>query len=819
MKHLCILITLLALPFLHAAEPPKPRSGEKLIVINDDGFSAFYSGRYKTAEDLRKQVMSFKDTQVGVFEWCVIAGSRANYPSKVTELIGTGVTDFGRRGDQLVAETLRRLADEGTDTLEVVAAACHEAGIACFASLRMNGDYADNYMQGAIGRLANSDFWRAHPELRCQGEGGQSRLSFAHREVREFKLGILREVAARDIDGINLDFLRHPPFFGTELPAESRAAVMTGFVRDVRRLLDDEGRKKGRHLGLSARVEWNEYLNRGCDIETWLKEGLLDYLVLTQHTLGGFEFDLAPFVQMAKGSGCAVLFGEEATLSGHDRTPQEDKLIAEGKMKAPKREKLTLEQYQTRAARWYAAGADGVHLFNETDRKVMSVLGSVKPTVTPTAPADVRTTDVSPAHLRVEWNDVANDETGYRIWRRRLTPDGPRPWHLAGEVPANATHFDDGGLNHETEYEHKVAAFGPAGESEAITVSKASRTPRMTSHLESQIIVPAGKSAAAVAPAALAEPDGRVLLAYSQNGLVLRRSTDQGLTWSEPERPIQNPPKGYYTKVGLARLQDDSIGLAFTHLTPIEGSKLLDRQRLFIRSRDGSEPWSEPVFMGKSSANNATLILGAEGRLLDALNDGFYPNVLIVASDDSGTTWRTLSEVAAKPNALPTGESSLVHNGGGNLVLLSRHERPFYCLNFSADNGATWDGPHTLWLGGGDNPPKIAAIPGTKLLVAVVSSWFDGAKAKDRRQLASVISADGGRTWDNFRLIGFSPEGDDGFVQYSLSFGGDTAYLFYGGGTKGDTARVTELRLLRLHRDFFTSRAPWPYDWQGKAKR
>ena len=31
-----------------------------------------------------------------------------------------------------------------------------------------------------------------------------------------------------------------------------------------------------------------------------------------------------------------------------------------------------------RATRWYAAGADGVHFFNEGDRKVMSVLGNVK---------------------------------------------------------------------------------------------------------------------------------------------------------------------------------------------------------------------------------------------------------------------------------------------------------------------------------------------------------------------------------------------------------------------------------------------------------
>lgn len=365
---------------LRSAEAPKPRHGEKLIVINDDGFSAFYGGRYKSADDLRKQVLSFRDTQVAVFDWCVIAGSRANYPSKVTELVGQGVKEFGRRGDRLAAETLHRLAAEGTDTLQVVAAACHEAGMACYASLRMNGDYAAKPTDDSLSRQLNSDFWRAHPEFRVRGPKGEdkTKLSYAFPEVRAFKLGILREVVARDIDGINLDFLRHPPFFGSEMAAGSQAETMTGFLRDVRRLLDDEGQRKHRHLGLSARVDWKEYQTLGCDIETWLREGLLDYLVIAEHALGGYEIDLAPFVRMAKGTGCAVLFGEEAILSGHDRTAAEDKLVAEGKLAPPKRDHLTLEQYQTRAARWYSAGADGVHLFNEGDRKVMSVLGNVK---------------------------------------------------------------------------------------------------------------------------------------------------------------------------------------------------------------------------------------------------------------------------------------------------------------------------------------------------------------------------------------------------------------------------------------------------------
>lgn len=401
MRRLCLLLALA--PILHA-EPPKPRHGEKLLVINDDGFSSFHSGRYKTAEDLRNQMLRFRDTQVGVFEWCIAAGSRVNFPAKSCELIGTGVTEFPRRGDKLTAETLHKLASDGVDTLAVVSDACHEAGMSCYASLRMNGDYSAGWMGESLPRMLNSTFWWQHPEFRVRGKKGedQTKLSYAFPEVRAFKLGILREAAERDIDGINLDFLRHPPCFGYEEPLiiafkathgqdpreiaaddprwlQLRADSMTGFLRDVRKLLDEAGAKKNRHLGLSARVDWKQYLAHGCDIDTWLKEGLLDYLVIAQHTLGGYEFDLAPFVAKAKGSGCAILFGEEATLSGHDRTPAEDKAIAEGKMKPPVREVFTLDQYKVRAAKWYAAGADGIQLFNEGRLEVMKALGSVKP--------------------------------------------------------------------------------------------------------------------------------------------------------------------------------------------------------------------------------------------------------------------------------------------------------------------------------------------------------------------------------------------------------------------------------------------------------
>lgn len=403
---LICLQVLLSLLLSHpvAAEAPKSRNGEKLIVVNDDGFSAFHSGRYSTAEDLRQVMLTYKDTQVAVMEWCVLAGSRANYPSKITELFGTGMTEFPRRGDKLASETVRRLAEEGVNTTQVVAEACHEAGIAMYASMRMNGDYPMEMWGGTFAKFANSTFWWQHPEFRQRDATGKTlaKLSYAYPEVREFKLGILREVVQQDIDGINLDFQRHPEFFGYEEPMAKaflerygveaaavpltdprwtmlRYKIMNEFVHEVRNLLDEAGRVKRRHLGLSARIDWRQQELWGCDAQTWLKEGWLDYLVVGQYGFGGYEFDITPFVKMASGTGCAVLFGEEAGLKSLDLTPEEDRLIAAGKLQRKPAPVLTPEQYEARAAKWYAAGAKGLHLFNETRVPLLKTLGNVKP--------------------------------------------------------------------------------------------------------------------------------------------------------------------------------------------------------------------------------------------------------------------------------------------------------------------------------------------------------------------------------------------------------------------------------------------------------
>ena len=100
---LLFLIAVIPAKMLFAAEPPGPRHGDKLIIVNDDGFSQFHSGRYRTAAALRGRVGSLAATQVALVEQCIVAGCLVNFSSPVPEFICAGVPACPRRCDQIAA--------------------------------------------------------------------------------------------------------------------------------------------------------------------------------------------------------------------------------------------------------------------------------------------------------------------------------------------------------------------------------------------------------------------------------------------------------------------------------------------------------------------------------------------------------------------------------------------------------------------------------------------------------------------------------------------------------------------------------------------
>ena len=110
-----------------------------------------------------------------------------------------------------------------------------------------------------------------------------TRLDFAIAEVREHIFAIIEEVAENyDVDLIGMEFFKYWPFFRESLdedPVEpEHMEIMNDLLRRIRRMADDVASRRGRPLLLAAHTPFRlkDCVHVGVDLETWLKEGLID---------------------------------------------------------------------------------------------------------------------------------------------------------------------------------------------------------------------------------------------------------------------------------------------------------------------------------------------------------------------------------------------------------------------------------------------------------------------------------------------------------------------------------------------------------------
>ena len=135
-------------------------------------------------------------------------------------------------------------------------------------------------------------------------------LDFTFDPVREYGLSVMAETADQfDIDGIKMCFRDHAYFPAGSGP--DRAYLMTDLVRTARRILDERGRAKGKHLVLSARVfaTLKECVDLGLDAAAWIKEELIDYLSPQDTMLSDFGLLFEEFSELTRGSQCMLYPG------------------------------------------------------------------------------------------------------------------------------------------------------------------------------------------------------------------------------------------------------------------------------------------------------------------------------------------------------------------------------------------------------------------------------------------------------------------------------------------------------------------------------
>ena len=231
----------------------------------------------------------------------------------------------------------QRWREAGIDPILLFLDETRTRGKEVFLSYRING--SDNDM----GPPELTPLKAERPDLLIRA--WYSYWNFASEEVRDYKLRILEEVALMyDFDGIQIDFARVPVLFPAGEQWRNRD-LLTDFMRSVRLMLLEIGRKRGHPFLLAARVPENIM---GChfdgiDVERWAREQLIDILVPGCRSA---DVEVEAFTRLAAGTGIKVY------------PSWDDHHASDGYHEAP------IEVYRGVAANWRRQGADGIHTFN-----------------------------------------------------------------------------------------------------------------------------------------------------------------------------------------------------------------------------------------------------------------------------------------------------------------------------------------------------------------------------------------------------------------------------------------------------------------------
>ena len=287
----------------------------------------WFGGRPLTVEDVNAAVDMVAGTQVTTYMMCT-GSSAVYYPSKYSNMLGDD------RGGTLKAcydsatynlwrrywDNEKRLEAEGTDMVSASLARARERGLETFITLRMNDLHFADTLSAC--KMAMQEFWLQNPQFWTNdpsiGYNSAGALDYAHPQVREHKLALIREQLERFgplIDGVDLDFMRFFVYFRAD-EARANSQIMTQFLCQVRALVDSCAASLGRPLLLSARVAPTLAYNmeKGLDVAEWVRRGLLDFVSIGTHwrgdpslPVGQFRTDLAAALSCTAGcSGVAA---------------------------------------------------------------------------------------------------------------------------------------------------------------------------------------------------------------------------------------------------------------------------------------------------------------------------------------------------------------------------------------------------------------------------------------------------------------------------------------------------------------------------------
>lgn len=324
------------------------------IIFNNDGDDHILSGDTSIDAFYDRRTTPLDGSQVDTIVYCT---SRPFGMFLHNTKVGEVLTDrdaFGPGRVNIVPDLLA----QGVDPLRLMIDHCRCNGREIIWSMRMN-DTHDTPHTPANPHYYFSQFKKDHSEYLFGTPthppkfGSWTAVDFAEPEVRDFLFRIFEEICRDfDVDGIEMDFFRHLVLFrtvanGSPACPEERE-MMTEWVRRVRSMTEAEGMRRDKPILLTARVpdSVGYCKGMGLDIESWMAEGLIDFLV------AGGDFQLNRW--------------EYSTdLGKRYNIPVYADLDPSVRYDLGKRfDRNSVEAYRGRAMEAWHAGAAGMYLFN-----------------------------------------------------------------------------------------------------------------------------------------------------------------------------------------------------------------------------------------------------------------------------------------------------------------------------------------------------------------------------------------------------------------------------------------------------------------------
>jgi hypothetical protein len=259
------------------------------------------------------------------------------------------------------------------------------------------------------------------------------------------------------------------------------------------------------------------------------------------------------------------------------------------------------------------------------------------------------------------------------------------------------------------------------------------------------------------------------------------RSTDGGLTWTEPALAFRLHNKAYYA-IQVLEAHDGTLHAVVHDFREGPGGYRGRLWEVYYASRPPGGEWTKPRLIvpgyigsirGFVQLKAGRLVLAVARAIPERMEapqsgpDLGWHSTFVYFSDDAGATWRESPDqlilALNGPNATRYGaiEPVLLELRDGRLWMLVRDRGGRLWQSFSTDGGARWPALERSPFISSDSPATLLRLGDGRILLLTnaCQNWSDPRSYAmgGREVLHAAISADEGRTWRGFREVLHEP--------------------------------------------------------------